>query len=353
MTNDAMAGPITRCARRVVAGLSLSLLIVCAWAAPAAAHGPTAAGNLSSNYRVSLTAAPNVGGLSIDLADGGTEVVLANRSQAEVTVLDYDGDPYLRIGPDGVWENSNSPAVELNSAMTPPQSASSAASSGEPRWHRLSAGHVAKWHDHRAHWMAADPSGPIADRVHVVQTWTIPMLIDGEPAAIAGIIEWVPPPAFWPWLLVIVVVTAAVFALVQRRPRRGLVIVTAIVAALALVGTAGMWLESSGSVTDRIGSLTLPGLTIALFAGAALTWQNERSDALWLALAASLTVLATAMLGTGRWLTRSQLPTTLSPDLARAVVATSISVGLAVSLWSAWQLWSSRRAAAFAGEAIG
>ena len=71
-----------------------------------------------------------------------------------MVVLGYDGEPYLRVGPRGVFENRRSPATYLNRSRIPTtKPPKSADSSAAPVWHRVSSGTTATWHDHRAHYM--------------------------------------------------------------------------------------------------------------------------------------------------------------------------------------------------------
>lgn len=82
-------------------------------APPASAHiGGGAAG---SNFDGRVTAiTPPAPGLSVRVLQFGDEVELVNGTCQEVLVPGYSDEPYLRIGPDGVYRNANSPASHLN-----------------------------------------------------------------------------------------------------------------------------------------------------------------------------------------------------------------------------------------------
>src|SRR5439155_507137 len=78
-----------------------------------AAHG----GNvLATDYRPRITSA-RIPGVDIHVIEGGGRVELTNHTDRPVTVLGYDGEPYLRVGPDGVFRNRRSPAVAINSSL--------------------------------------------------------------------------------------------------------------------------------------------------------------------------------------------------------------------------------------------
>ena len=52
--------------------------------------------------------------MTVRILQFGDEFELVNETVTEVVVPGYSDEPYLRIGPDGVWRNANSPATYLN-----------------------------------------------------------------------------------------------------------------------------------------------------------------------------------------------------------------------------------------------
>jgi hypothetical protein len=97
----------------VVAGAVVVLVI--AGAARADAH--TITGVSPTNYRSEIVGVnPRLPGVSVHLLDLGNRVELVNRGATDVIVLGYQGEPYLRVGPAGVFENRRSPSVALNKA---------------------------------------------------------------------------------------------------------------------------------------------------------------------------------------------------------------------------------------------
>ena len=149
----------------------------------------------------------------------GDELELVNDTDREVLVPGYSDEPYLRIGPDGVWRNAHSPATYINldryGRTTLPDRADAAA---DPAWEQVSTEPHYVWHDHRTHWMsenllppevAADP-----DRSHTVFEWTVPIRHGDTAVEVAGELTWSPPP---PALAGV----AALRAAVAPRRRRG------------------------------------------------------------------------------------------------------------------------------------
>src|SRR5437764_832098 len=84
---------------------------------PASSAGPSTAtgGPISTNWRSTLEAVtPPVTGVRVSVVDLSQRLKLSNAGPTEVMVLGYHGEPYLRVGPAGVFENVRSPAHFLN-----------------------------------------------------------------------------------------------------------------------------------------------------------------------------------------------------------------------------------------------
>jgi hypothetical protein len=262
-------------ARAAVQGLVVlaGLLAALAVAGPAAAHVGGGAAGSDFDARV-LAVTPEVPGLTVRVLQFGDELELVNETGREVVVPGYDDEPYLRIGPDGVWRNANSPATYINldryAQVDLPENAERGA---EPDWVRVSTEPSYVWHDHRTHWMSAEvlPPAVAADpgRAHTVFEWTVPLVHDGVPVAVTGELTWTPPPS--PWLVwpvsAALVLLAVAGGLVARSPRP--------LGALLLVGAAAaLWHAAAtpappATVSSHAGAVVsalLPALTAALVA---------------------------------------------------------------------------------------
>lgn len=111
---------------RLTVMLAVTGALVTTLAAPAAAHG--GGGADATNFRsrvldvVEDLAGRGEGGRSIGglgrvswrIVAGDALLAVENGTDQELVVPGNDGEPYLRIGPDGVFENANSPATYLN-----------------------------------------------------------------------------------------------------------------------------------------------------------------------------------------------------------------------------------------------
>ena len=105
-----------RRARLGRAGAVMAVLVsagVLLSAQPAAAHVVT--GVSPTNYRSRIVGVtPPLPDVEVKLLDLGRRVELTNRGDTDVIVLGYEGEPYLRVGPTGVYENDLSPTAEEN-----------------------------------------------------------------------------------------------------------------------------------------------------------------------------------------------------------------------------------------------
>ncbi|TDC57681.1 hypothetical protein E1258_21780, partial [Micromonospora sp. KC207] len=178
------------------------LIAVLATATPAAAHGGEAPDG--TDYRAEVTGiAPARPGLTVRVVEAGARLELVNSTGRPIEVIGYTGEPYLRIGPDGVYENSRSPATYLNRTLAGdtalPAEADPAAA---PDWRRVGDGPAARWHDRRTRWQEPTPPAPVrADPTHEqrVRDWVVPLRDGAEPVEVRGTLDWVPPPDAYPW----------------------------------------------------------------------------------------------------------------------------------------------------------
>ena len=303
----------------LVAGLAL--LLVGAAAGPAAAHA-VGTGTEASNYRTNVHGIDQgTPGISVRALAGGL-LELTNRSDEEVLVLGYRLEPYLRIGPAGVFENQRSPSTYTNRFRTtpasiPPEFDPQAA----PEWRRIGDGPSAGWHDHRAHWSGPDPpavkASPGALNV-VVPNWEVPLRQGDRTMVVRGDITWVPGPAPWPWLLAAVGLFAAALA--------------AIVAVVAdVVHTAGALLASTAPLAPQLYGTATAAAGWVVSGVAAYRLLRGRADTglIYLLLGGVFLTLAGALPDLPA-LARSQLPSGFGPGVTRAAITITLGLGAAM-----------------------
>ena len=323
-----------RLLRRAGMVAGLALLLVGAAAGPAAAHA-VGTGTDASNYRTTVHGIDQgTPGISVRAVAGGL-LELTNRSKEEVVVLGYRLEPYLRVGPDGVFENRRSPSTYTNKFRTAPASIPPEFDpQAPPEWRRIGDGPSAGWHDHRAHWTGPDPPAVKArpGAVQAVRTWEVPLRQGDRTMVVRGDITWVPGPAPWPWLLAAVGLFAAALAGAggYRRPRVLAVVALAAVAA-DMVHTAGALLASTAPLAAQLyGTATsAAGWVVSGLAAYRLLRGRADTGLIYLLLGGVFLTLAGALPDLSA-LARSQLPSGFGPVVTRAAITFTLGLGAAM-----------------------
>jgi hypothetical protein len=308
------------------------LLLVVGGAGPAQAH-VVGIGGRASNYRTDiLDVTPPTPGLTVRVLEAGNQLELTNHSEREVIVLGYRSEPYLRVGPTGVYENKRSPSAYANRFANPPKRVPPELDpAAPPQWHRIKKAPEAVWHDHRSHWSGPDPPAVTADRGHrqvVVPNWQIPLRLGLRTALIQGDIVWVPGPAPWPWVLLALVALGVAVA-AGRRQLALLALLVGVAVAADLVHTVGAFAASTAPVVAKVyaAMISVSGWVAAVVA----VWQLRRgrlqAGRILLLLAGTFLAFAGALPDVGA-LASSQVPSTLDPALSRATIALTLGLGL-------------------------
>ncbi|MEO6469453.1 MAG: hypothetical protein ABIP21_10160 [Acidimicrobiia bacterium] len=330
--------------RRAGAAVVISLLIVLS-ATPAAAH--TTGGPPASNYRTELTGVqPPTTGVVVSLAADHEQLELRVSGPHSVTVLGYQGEPYLRIDARGVSENERSPAIGANRKRIP--TASPGRATGSMRWRRVSHRPIARWHDHRAHWMGGITPGVVRrdpDHQHVVVRWSIPLRIDGHPARIRGRLLWTPPAPAWPWWAAAVIIAGAVVT-VAARPRfarASLATALIVMAGTETVHLWSGWPYATGSTVGRLGD-AIPSIVAIAACLAALLWLLRTTP--WRCapalILAGLFVFVSGGVADLSSLSHAFVPSRVSAELARALIALALGLGGGTAIAGGLQLRASR-----------
>ncbi|MFC6017836.1 hypothetical protein ACFP2T_16670 [Plantactinospora solaniradicis] len=342
--------------RRVGLALAAGLVGALSIAAPADAHAADAPDG--SNYRSAVTGVtPAVSGLAVRVVEGGARLELVNRTGRTIEVLGYAGEPYLEVRPDGVWENTASPATYLNQTLegdTEPPAA--ADPTRPPSWRRVGTEPVVRWHDQRSRWLESAPPPVVAarpDRQHRVRDWVVPLRDRTTTMELRGTLDWLPPPDPLPWWSLSLLGALAVGALgllprASRPGRRATVAlaalagtggVAAICFALARGADAGVGGMLLGLVTAQLWP-TLTG-TAALAAGAYALTRRPTAD-FALALAGTCLALFTGVTNAAVFL-RSVVPVPWPAEWARIVIAVVIATGGGLAVAGALRLRATGR----------
>lgn len=305
-------------------------------AGPALAHG---GGTDATSYRSSITDAPAIDGLQWRVYAGDELLWVENRTGDELVVSGYEAgspDPYLRIGPGGVFENRNSEAAWANREPLGAPVPSAVDPGAGPDWVRVSDQPRYLWHDHRIHYADAAMHPRAPDPPTSVTRWSVPFTLAGEEMTIEGELEWVPGPPIWPWLAVGLVLTLPALAGLRTRPvggrwpglaRPAAAVLGAVVAAntvLLVDGLVAVPLPVLTHVTAA--GQTALFLGLGLF-GAVRGWQAGTGAFTALGVGAGALFVGQGLL-LAPALTASQLSTALPEALLRLVVGTSLMQAL-------------------------
>jgi hypothetical protein len=325
--------------RRILMTVAMTFGLLMGTAAPASAH--TVAGVGATNFRTRLTAVtPDLPGLEVRVIEAGSRLELRNTGKEEVVVLGYEAEPYLRVGPDGVFENRRSPATYLNANRRGtgrvPASADPAA---PPEWRMVSDGRVARWHDHRVHWMGNRNPPPVLrnpEKTHVIYPrWTVDLRQGATPVVASGTLVWVPGPSPLPWaVLIVALIAAGVFVGRSRRWASVLSALVALLIAVDVIHSVGIAFAGAGTTANHLGRLvtgSLLSLPVWAVGVLAIRWLSRRDlDGTLAAAFAGVFIALLGGLSDLDVLSRSQVPFAYSPSLARLLVALSIGLGGAI-----------------------
>jgi hypothetical protein len=224
---------------RVLSAATLGLVAALTLASPAWAHGGDAPDG--TNYRTEVTGMSGaLPGVSVRAVEAGARLELTNDGDETVEVLGYDGEPYLEVRPDGVFENVKSPATYLNETLQGGEVPPTADPTAPPQWRQVDDEPVARWHDHRSHWMSATPPPQVAaepDKTHRIRDWVVPLRSGVITAEAHGTLDWIPPPTAGAWWAASVLCATAIglLGLVSVGGRGGRA-ASAALAVLAVVG---------------------------------------------------------------------------------------------------------------------
>ena len=324
--------------RRTLGGLALAALWLVLSAGPAAADppGPT-------NYRSVVTAVETPDGepvdLDVEVLGGDAYLVLAAPAGATVEVPGYDGEPYVRISPDGLVEvNHRSPTHWFNEDRYGADVPELADADAEPVWRVFFDEGVYAWHEHRIHWMSPGAPPQVdtgARQSQEVFDWEIPILLDDEPVVIRGELVWHPGPPAWVPVLWLLGALGLAGVLVRRTP----VPLAALAGVVALpAGAAGLIMvldQPPGADGDPF-LIALPALAVAVAVVALRVQRREPTGmrARLLAAAAAVPLLVWGVLQVGA-LTRPIVPEPLTGAMLRPVVAAALGLGAVALLETA------------------
>ncbi len=203
-----------------VLALALALSVLVPSGAPAHEGNP--------NYRSEISRiAPQIEGLEVEVVNFDDSLRLRNETGETVVVEGYEGEPYIRISPDGTVEiNQDSPSFYLNQdRFAKAEVPASADPEAPPDWRVANESGEYAWHDHRIHYMGEGTPEQVEDESERTKVfdYSVPLTVGEQPVEVEGTLYWVgedesfPAPPF----IALGVLAAAAVAFVLWRRRRG------------------------------------------------------------------------------------------------------------------------------------
>jgi hypothetical protein len=309
-----------------IARRSALLAVALALVAPATASAH-AGGRIATDFEARVIGlAPRATGVRARVLGGDLKLELTVSGGHEVVVLGLEGEPFLRFSPDGVAANAASPTAWSTGVVGRPDAVKTASG---PAWRRVSSGHTYAWHESRLRPRPSVAGGSATPRR--VAQWSIPLLVDGRRARLAGWEWYATGPPAWPWLAAVLVPLAAAIVAVRyghRRLHRRIAAALVPVAVGAwLAGWIGILLDGGASTLVLALAAAYAAVTILLVAAAlAAASGNAR-----MAVAGIVGALAAVFtLPEIEAFTRGFVLSALPATAARAAAIVSFTAGLAL-----------------------
>jgi hypothetical protein len=278
---------------------------------------------VATNFQARLNGlAPASRAVEAKVVDGDRQLWLRARPDAVVLVPGAAGEPLLRFDRVGVSVNLRSVTAQtdridrLDLRPDPDPRA-------HPVWHRLTAGHAYRWHEHRLHALEALARGRGSGELG---RWRVPLIIDARRHELRGVLVYRRPPSAWPGVLVVALAVGATGALAAWR----MLFVPAALFASALVWVVRIGRALYGRPDVGIGSYVNIALTSVI--GVGLVYglvHRDVSVRRFVALLAAAGCLyeGLTMLGV---LTHAVALSELPTPAVRLAVATFLGVGAAL-----------------------
>lgn len=277
-----------------------------------------------SNYVSEVTAVTPEVPAEFEVVGGDSFLQVTGIPGHIVEIPGYQAEPYIRIEADGtVLINERSPSHWINddryARVSPPPDADFAAS---PGWVSVGSGGRYAWHDHRIHWMTPESPPPVVGDVEVeVLAWSVPVMVDGTSAEVAGSLRWLPPTNPVPPLAVGLLAAAPLAALARRRPAIAAAGLLTVGGAAALVVGLTQLAASPPGAGGEVLMWAPPALALA--GGIVSLARRGRGQLADMAAAVGITLLAVWVLLRLATLWMPSLVSDLPAPVERALVATA------------------------------
>jgi hypothetical protein len=297
--------------------LTASLLLM-----PAAAHADGPVTPVATDYLARVTSAPT--GMQAKVADGYLTLWVKAAPTAHVIVKDFQGAPWVKLTPAGVWVNHDSASYYLSQIPLPETPPKGLTATTPPHWLKVSSGHSYAWREGRMHALAdiaLPPGQTYAGR------WRIPVTVNGHAGTIVGGLWRSDKPSvawFWPIAVILICLLAAWRIRSERldiRLRQGLTVLLLACLALAVVGR-----NLHGRPLVATSQIVLLAVELAALAAVAARLASGRAGRVLPVGVALVSIWGGLTMLTS--LTHPYVLTALPADLIRAVTVVLLGGGL-------------------------
>ena len=278
--------------------------------------------------------------VSFTVIGGDSFIQLTAASDAEVLVLGYFAEPYLRFLPGGeVQENRNSPTTYQNEERYGSDAPDFATPDAEPDWVTVASDGTYAWHDHRAHWMQPIRPAGKAPGDRIVEQ-VIPIVVDGADVDVTVVSTWQPEPSLAPAFAGVglgAVVVAAAAWLSRRTPTWAVALLP--VAAIAAVAGWWQYLSLPSETGPRLVWPLLPSIAVVASAGAGALGRRSPFAAVAAGLVTGSQLAIWAFVKRDG-LTAAIVPTDAPQWFERCALTSAFTVGVGALVIAGIQLFS-------------
>jgi hypothetical protein len=272
---------------------------------------------------------PPTDSLEAKVVDGDRQLWVRARGHTVLIVPGAAGEPLLRFDHRGVSVNVRSLTAQAD-RIDAPHVRPVPDLRARPVWHRLTAAHAYRWHEHRLHALEALAGG---QRSGVLGRWSVPLLVSGRRHELAGVLVYRRPPSFWPIVVAVVLAVAALSALAFS---------TRLIVPAALLATLLVWAVRVGRGLHGRPDVKIGGyadVTLTCLVGIGLVYGLFHRDL-------DVRRFVVLLVGAGSiyeaWtmfpvLTHSLALTELPTSVARLAVATILGLGAALLAITAYE----------------
>jgi len=287
-----------------------------------------------------LSIDPPTPSITLSVIGGDSFIQLKASPEADVVVLGYFAEPYLRFRSGGeVQENRNSPTTYQNEERYGADAPEFATPDADADWVTVADDGTYAWHDHRAHWMQPIRPAGKAPGDRIVEQ-VIPIVVDGDEVDVTVISTWQSEPSLVPAVAGVAIgglVVAGAAWLSRRTPTWPVALLP--VAAIAAIAGWWQYLSLPSETGPRLIWPLLPSIAVVASASAGLLGRRSPFAAVAAGLVAGSQLAIWAFVKRDG-LTAAIVPTDAPQWFERLALTSAFTVGVGALVIAGVQLFS-------------